>query len=363
LIAFLFLLLSCLYFIILIAVYLGLARLKKPSENRFHSISVIIAARNEEKRILGCLDSLEKLDYPREKFEIIFVDDNSEDKTAEIINAYCQKNSNWKLIQLEKKSEWLKGKKNALLNGIAQAGGELIFTTDADCSVPSAWLKKMVNYFRPEVSMVLGYSPLIKSNKFYFKLLQFDNLFSSIASAAPTKLGYPFTSVGRNLAYRKDSYEDMGGFQALKKFRSGDDIHLTGHFRYQKNGIIDFCADPDTFVQTQIPSSLKEVVQQQIRKNSKTFQLSWSSIIFMMIIFFYYLSLIMIPVFLPARLYLWGALLFIKFALEYVTLLKAANIFQQRDLVPYMPLMQVIYPAYIIFFSVIGTFQFYQWKK
>jgi biofilm PGA synthesis N-glycosyltransferase PgaC len=363
LIAFLFLILSGLYFIILIAVYLGLARLKKPDENRFYSISIIVAARNEEKRIFGCLESLEKLDYPQEKFEIIFVDDNSEDKTAEIIKAYCQKNSNWKLIQLEEKSEWLKGKKNALLNGIAQASGELIFTTDADCNVPSSWLKKMVNYFHPKVSMVLGYSPLIRYSKFYFKLLQFDNLFSSIASAAPTKLGYPFTSVGRNLAYRKDSYEEMGGFQVLQKFRSGDDVHLTGHFRYKKNGIIDFCADPDTFVQTQIPSSFKEVIQQQIRKNSKTFQLSWSSIIFMLNIFIYYLLLILIPVLLPAQLYLWGTLLFIKFALEYVTLLKAANIFKQRDLILYIPLMQVIYPPYIIFFSIIGTFQFYQWKK
>ena len=362
-IAFLFLLLSCLYFIILIAVYAGLGRLKRPSENRFHSISIIVAARNEEKRILDCLESLEKLDYPREKYEIIFVDDSSEDNTADIINTFCQKNSNWRLIQLEKKSEWLKGKKNALLNGIAQASGEVIFTTDADCRVPPGWLRKMVNYFRSEVSMVLGYSPLIRSGKFYFKLLQFDNLFSSIASAAPTKLGYPFTSVGRNLAYRKDSYENMGGFQALKKFRSGDDVHLTGHFRYQKNGIIDFCADPDTFVQTQIPSSFREVVQQQIRKNSKTFQLSWLSIIFMLTIFFYYLLLIMIPMLLPSTLYLWGVLLFIKFALEYVTLLKAANIFKQRDLIPYIPLMQVLYPAYIIFFSIVGTFQFYQWKK
>ncbi len=362
-IAFLFLLLSCLYFIILIAVYAGLGRLKRPSENRFHSISIIVAARNEEKRILDCLESLEKLDYPREKYEIIFVDDSSEDNTADIINTFCQKNSNWRLIQLEKKSEWLKGKKNALLNGIAQASGEVIFTTDADCRVPPGWLRKMVNYFRSEVSMVLGYSPLIRSGKFYFKLLQFDNLFSSIASAAPTKLGYPFTSVGRNLAYRKDSYENMGGFQALKKFRSGDDVHLTGHFRYQKNGIIDFCADPDTFVQTQIPSSFRELIQQQIRKNSKTFQLSWSSIIFMLTIFFYYLLLIMIPMLLPSTLYLWGVLLFIKFALEYVTLLKAANIFKQRDLIPYIPLMQVLYPAYIIFFSIVGTFQFYQWKK
>ena len=363
LIAYLFIILSGFYFILLLIVYVGLNKLKTSGQKYHYDISIIIAARNEETRIKPCLKSLENLNYPVEKFEIIFIDDNSSDRTAEVIRSYCNKYQNWKIISLGEKSRKLKGKKNALQKGIAAAKGELIFTTDADCVVPPDWLSIMSGYFKQGVSMVLGYSPLIKSKRIYFKLLQFDNVFSGIAAAATAKLGYPFTSVGRNLAYRKDAYEDVGGFLSLKKYKSGDDIHLTGRFRHTNNGAIDYCSQADTFVETQIPTTLKEVIQQQIRKNSKTFQLSAWSIFVMLIIFFYYIILYTLPYFLPAWLTTWLVLIVIKFLLEFIPLRKASKIFKQNDLILFIPLMQIVYPIYIIIFSIIGTFQYYHWKK
>ena len=363
LLAYIFLTFSIFYFILLFIVNVGLNRLCTAAQNQDLSISVVVAARNEERRIRPCLNSLESLNYPEGKYEIIFVNDHSSDKTAEIIESYCERNQNWKLISLDEKSTKLKGKKNALLNGISQATGEIIFTTDADCIVPTNWLKAMSQYFKPGISMVLGYSPLLKTDKFYYRLLQFDNVFSGIASAAPAKLGYPFTSVGRNLAYRKDTYEDVGGFLSLKKFKSGDDIHLTGRFRHNNNGKIDYCANPETFVETQIPSTTAEVMQQQIRKNSKTFQLSGWSISIMVAIFIYYFVLAAIPFCLPSWLIIWVFLIVLKFLLEFIPLRKASIIFNQKDLIPYIPIMQIIYPLYIIIFSIIGIFQFYQWKK
>jgi len=362
-IVYLFLILSCFYFILLYVVNIGLNRLKKTGGENEYSISIVIAARDEELRILPCLQSLQKLDYPEDMYEIIFVDDHSSDNTAEIIKSYSTKHQNWKIIRLNEKSTQLRGKKNALQNGISQATGEIIFTTDADCIVPPNWLKIMSGYFRPGISMVLGYSPLVHSQKSYFKLLQFDNLFSAIASAATAKLGYPFTSVGRNMAYRKAAYENVGGFLSLKKFKSGDDIHLTGRFRYKNNGIIDFCAEEETFVKTHIPSTDLEVFQQQIRKNSKTFQLSGWSIAVMLTILIYYFSLILIPLMLPSWINIWIIILIMKFLLEFIPLRNAAKIFKQNSLIPIIPYMQIIYPLYIIIFSIIGTFQFYHWKK
>lgn len=361
--AYLFLVLSCFYFILLIAVIIGLNRVKNPREKQRFSISIIIAARNEEERISPCLESLERLVYPENMYEIIFIDDHSTDNTAEIIRSFCHKYQNWKLIRLNEKSTQLRGKKNALQKGITQANGELIFTTDADCVVPPLWLDVMSGYFKPGVSMVLGYSPLVYSKKWYFRLLQFDNLFSAIASAATAKLGYPFTSVGRNMSYRKDSYDNVGGFLSLKKFRSGDDVHLTGKFRYDDDGYIDFCAKEEAFVKTHIPSTGMEVFQQQIRKNSKTFQLSGLSILIMAMILIYYSLLISIPIIAPTWGTIWIILLVIKFILEYLPLRKATHIFKQSNLIPIIPIMQIIYPFYIIGFSIIGTFQFYHWKK
>ena len=312
---------------------------------------------------MPCLESLERLDFPQDKFEIIFVDDHSADKTSSIISSYCNNHHNWKLISLDKMGKRLRGKKNALQTGISQAKGTLIFTTDADCVVPPKWLKIMSGYFTSDISMVLGYSPLIYSKKWYFRLLQFDNLFSAIVSAATAKLSYPFTSVGRNMAYRKDAYEHVGGFVSLKKYRSGDDVHLTGQFRSYIDGLIDFCAEEDTFVKTQIPSTDLEVLQQQIRKNSKTLQLSSWSILGMSMILLYYIVLILFPFIVPSWLTVWLFLLFLKFLTEFILLKKAAKIFKQSDLIPHLPLMQLLYPPYIIIFSTIGLFQFYQWKN
>ncbi len=338
-------------------------RLKRPGQSKHRSISIVIAARNEETRIEPCLKSLESIDYDKDYYEVILVDDCSTDKTAGIIETYCQRHQNWKIIRLIEKSTHLRGKKNALREGIAQAQNELIFTTDADCVVPCNWLRNMVCYFQDHVSMVLGYSPLIYEKRWYYRLLQFDNLFSAITAAAPVKLGYPFTSVGRNLSYRKDAYHELGGFHALKKFRSGDDIHLTNRFHRHSEGEIEYCADPGTFVQTLIPASNEEVLQQQIRKNSKTFQLSISSIVLMSLIFFYYLLVISLPIIYPSMLIPWLILIFLKFIFEFIPLIKAAIIFRQKDIIPFIPLMQIIYPLYIIVFSLIGSFQHYHWKK
>ena len=367
---YIFIAFSCFYYGLLIAVYIGLRSLQLSysgtidlKEDRLASVSIVIAARNEETRILPCLKSLEKLAYPEDRYEVIFIDDSSSDKTTELIDRFCKKYRNWHLIRIAKKSKQLLGKKNALLQGIAKAKGDIIFTTDADCIVPPGWIQGMVKYFKTGISMVLGYSPLQKGKGFLYRFLQFDNLFSALAAAAPTKLGYPFTSVGRNLAYCKEAYHNVGGFLALKNFRSGDDIHLTTRFRYLNNGKIDYCADADTFVETQLPSSLSDVIHQQMRKNSKTFQLTFSSIVFSLLLAVYYILLIITPIFFPEWLKTWLYLLLLKFLLENIDLVKAAKIFRLKGLIPYIPLMQILYPINIAIFSLLGVTQFYSWKK
>ena len=165
------------------------------------------------------------------------------------------------------------------------------------------------------------------------------------------------------MAYRKDAYENAGGFLALKKFRSGDDVHMTERFRYLNSGNIDYCADTKTFVATKIPDTIKEIFHQQIRKNSKLLKKAGTSIVFSLMLFLYYISLIFIPIFMPQWLNVWLILLLIKLGLEYINLLKAAMIFNQNNLVPFIPLMQIVYPIYIILFSLLGSMGLYSWKK
>jgi len=341
----------------------GLNRLREKVNPIQNFISVVISARNEEKRILPTLESLEKINYPLDKYKIIIIDDASTDNTASIINSYANKHGNWKLIRFENKSSELKGKKKALKEAIDQAKGEIIFTTDADCQVPPNWLQIMSGYFDNQTSMVLGHSPIKPGKGFWNKILEFDNLFSAIVGAAPTKLGFALTSVGRNLAYRKSVYQKVGGFDALKKFKSGDDVHLTERFRRLGKGKIDYCAHPETFVTTIRPSTNREIFHQQIRKNSKTLNKSFPTVLLSLSLFLIFLLFLTFPIFNMDWFALWLFVVIGRFVIEFIALTQASIIFRKKKLIPYLLIMQLIYPFYIMFFSLLGILQIYEWKK
>ncbi len=358
----LFLLFSAFYIGIILLIIWGLRRLKIKTCEQEPTISIVIAARNEALRIMPTLESLTRLEYPKERFEIILVDDASEDGTAEIIERYANRFSNWKLIRLSEKSDALRGKKKALLEALRAATGELIFTTDADCVVPPGWLHAMSCYFEKDVQMVLGNSPLITAKGFWGTFLNFDNLFSAVVTAAPSKLGFPHTGIGRNLAYRKTAYENVGGYAALKKFRSGDDVHLTERFRRKGLGKVDYCVHPDSFVSALPPETGREIFYQQIRKNSKTLKKSLPTVLFSILVFAAYLLFLFLPLLQPSMLGVWLIVIALKTGVEFWALTQAAFVFRRKELIPWFPLMQIIYPAYVIVFSALGALQLYKWK-
>ncbi len=358
----LFLLFSVFYIAVILLILWGLRRLRIKTGDKKPTISIVIAARNEARRITPTLESLTRLDYPEDRFEIILVDDASKDNTAETIQGYVEKFPNWKLIRLKDKNTELRGKKKALLEAVRAATGELIFTTDADCVVPPGWLRTMSCYFEDGVQMVLGNSPLKTAKGFWGTFLNFDNLFSAITTAAPAKLGFPHTSIGRNLAYRKAAYEKAGGYAALKKFRSGDDVHLTEQFRRTGQGKIDYCAHPGTFVYALPPETGQEILYQQIRKNSKTLKKSLPTVFFSVLVFAAYLLFIFLPLLQPSALILWLIVMALKMGVEFWALTQAAFTFRRKELIPWFPLMQILYPAYVIVFSILGALQLYKWK-
>jgi len=358
-----FIILSGFYFIILLLIMLGLKRLKIKSTQVQPTISVLIAARNEASRIRPGLESLSRLNYHSDRFEIIYVDDASSDGTVDIIEKYSDKFENWKLICLKNKSTDMPGKKNALNEALKVATGELIFTTDADCQVPPDWLTNMTAYFDPGTHMVLGHSPLQVKKGFAGIFLAFDNLFSAIVAAAPAKLGFAHTSVGRNLAYRRSEIDQIDGYKALKKFRSGDDVHLTERFRRKSAGKIDYCAHPATFVETLPPSTTREIFHQQIRKNSKVLKKSWPTVFLSILLFITYMMFMFLPLVLSMLSGLWIVIIIIKTLLEFTALTHAAFVFRKKKLIPWFLFFQLIYPFYVITFSLLGALQIYEWKK
>lgn len=353
--------LYCFFVFLVLIVFLKKQKINPVNDQPF--ISVVIAARNEENRIRPTIDSLAKVKYPKDKYEVIFVDDASQDNTANQIEACLKENSNWQLIRITKKGSKLKGKKSALKQAIEKAQGEIILTTDADCIVPENWLSEMASCFDEKTTMVLGHSLLIKRKGWLDKLLRFDNLFSGILVAAPTLLGFPLSSVGRNMAYKKSAYQKSGGYDELSQHKSGDDVHLTELFREKLNGRIVFNLKKDSFTSSKTPDSFGEIIHQQIRKNSKILKKSLPTIALTIFLLTYHLLLVIFPFSTNGSLNTWLSLIAVKFLSEFITLSVAAKKLSDPLLIPLIPIMQIFYPVYVSILGLAGIFQKYEWKK
>jgi cellulose synthase/poly-beta-1,6-N-acetylglucosamine synthase-like glycosyltransferase len=208
----LFLLLA--YILITMAIHFGLGQ-KISKRIRPVSVSIIIAARNEEENLEECLHAIENLKNTQDEIDILIVNDRSEDRTLEIAENFCTRHSNFNLLNITTEKYCLSGKMNALAQGIEKTSGEIIFITDADCQVPPHWVNEMLKYFDSEVGMCGGLTLLSKKDRtegFFTNLQTLDWIFLQAAASGSCHLGMPVSILGNNFAFRRKAYEEIGGF-------------------------------------------------------------------------------------------------------------------------------------------------------
>ena len=180
------------------------------------SVSILIAARNEEEDLPKLLHSLEKLDYPVEKLEILFADDDSKDKTAEILTIWCGKYLHAKQIRVSSdqfQRFHSNGKANALAILATQAKGDYFFFTDADCEVPASWITAGLAPFREKTGMVIGVTQ-VKAFSFLGSMQELDWCNTLSIVKVVTDLGKSTTGLGNNMVVSKEAYVRSGGFEA-----------------------------------------------------------------------------------------------------------------------------------------------------
>jgi len=233
-------------------------------------ISVVVAARNEEKTITALLESLAVQDYPGDLLEIIIVNDNSTDRTpivvSEFISEYRQRTGlNIRLIY-----NTFQGKKSAVRYGIEKSTGELIMTTDADCVVEPGWVRAFASFYaRTGADMILG-EVCQRPDKGFVSLfgrLEFSAL-QAITEAAVVA-GRPVMCNAANMAIKRDVYLKYSG--ALRDdIPSGDDIFLL-HAVKRGGGTIRYVADRAAAVVTAAAVKAAALFRQRARWASKAY--------------------------------------------------------------------------------------------
>ncbi len=252
------------YFIQSVIFIIGIKKkFPKIKEEDFPKASVIVAARNEEENILRCLESLDKLIYPENKLEIIIVDDNSTDKTGELIDNFISGKARFKKIVTKKEIGGLKGKTNALANAIDISTGDIILTTDADCSVNPKWAYTTASFYQENVAIVNGFTSQISNNNFS-GMQSIDFIYLLIVASGTVNLGKPISCIGNNMSYRKSAYLEVGGYENLPFSVTEDSNLLLAISRLKKYKII-YPLEKDALVTSIACPNFKALYRQKKR--------------------------------------------------------------------------------------------------
>ena len=189
---------------------------QKPHHNP--RVSVILPARNEENFIQKCLDSLTAQDYPN--YEIITIDDSSEDSTGSIIAQYAKKNSKVIHVSAGPKPEGWMGKNWACMEGYKKVTGELLLFTDADTKFEKNVISLAVSHLESFSLDALTAIPKMVCLDFWTRITLpvlstfLHTRFSAMRVNDPTKnTGYFF---GSFFIIRKKTYDTVGTHEGVK---------------------------------------------------------------------------------------------------------------------------------------------------
>jgi biofilm PGA synthesis N-glycosyltransferase PgaC len=325
-------------------------------------ISVIVAARNEEENIGKLLSSLEIQTYPSHHFEVIVVDDHSEDKTASVVKAFPFV----KLVQLQF-DQINSYKKKAIETGIAAATGDLIITTDADCIVPQNWLR-IIAAFKEKTNSVFIAAPVVMQNKKTllqtFQSLDFLVL-QGITGASAQKRIHNMCN-GANLAYEKKVFNEVNGFSDIDHIASGDDMLLMQKISKRFPKSVSYLLSQQAIVTTTAATTWKEFFSQRIRWASKA--TTYNDVkIFSALFLVYFLNCALLAMFIAGFWfhYLWIGLvaaIVIKTLVELAFIIPVAKFFNKQDLLILFPFYQPLHIVYTVIAGWLGAFGNFEWK-
>lgn len=207
------------------------------STKEMPAVSVILCAHNEEFNLSQYLPVLLTQDYP--EYEIIVVDDGSEDDTRTVVESFMARDKRIHLTFVPYGARVGSTKKLALTLAAKAAQYDYLLLTDADCTPESRhWIAEMMAGFKEGQTtkdIVLGFGAYFSEPTHVNRLVQYDTLFNGLHYLGAALWGMPYMGVGRNLAYRKALFFDSGGFSHLMTNRAGDDDLFVNHVATSQN--------------------------------------------------------------------------------------------------------------------------------
>jgi len=265
------------YLLVYLRVVLWKENSKTPQTNEMSPVSVIICARNEEANLALNLTSVLEQDYPA--FEVIVVNDCSEDNTEQVLAEFKQKYPHLRSTAIKKNGTFRNNKKFAATLGIKTAQYEWLLFTDADCQPDSSrWIASMSRWFMDGKDIVLGYGSYPVQKSYLNKWIRYDTCFFTMQYFGFAQMGKAYRGVGCNLAYRKSLFFEHKGFAEHAHILSGDDSLFVNQAATERNVAVTYIHEAQT--RTISNMSFKEWIWQKRRhiatgKFYKNSQILW----------------------------------------------------------------------------------------
>jgi len=368
LLSFIFIGLLAFYFIFIRKIRAGITKLGyfKTQSQIDEFISIVIAFRNESENILPNLKSIESQNYPTDNYEVIYVNDFSNDDSLEILSNGISKENIFVHSIAESKLEKAH-KKQAIEFGISKAKGSIVLFTDSDCIVPSDWIATMVAGFEDNTAMISGPVAFADSDSLFGKLqqLEFAGLILTGAGLIGNKT--PIIASSANLAFRKSVFDEVGGYKDLMELSSGDDELLMQKIAYNTNYEVKFCFSKDALVTTSVNKSIEDFNQQRKRWASKGLFYERKEIILQLIsIFLFFVWILILPflgMFLDSKYWIQFAVaLFVKMIIEYAVLQNGIGVLFKKINIALFLLAELLHIPYIVYSAISGAIGNFKWK-
>ena len=337
----------------------------KEMSDSFPLVSIVIAARNEAHQIGATIDGLLAQNYPKDRVEILIIDDHSTDQTAEVVRSYTD--DRIQLIQWNTTQKLNSYKKKAIADAISKSNGEWIVTTDADCQMGPEWLSNLMAFSSlSEVKMVSAPVVFHKEKSLFERLQTLEFLYLIGLGAAGIGLGRASTCNGANLAYRKSTFHEVGGFQGIDQLASGDDELLLHKIAEKYPGSIRFCKQAGAFVFTDAKPDLKSFIQQRKRWASKSTKYRNKGIIALGVSIWLFNALLLgatIGILYDCSYWLVVAGVWMsKVLVEYRFLVPITTFAKRNELLKLLPLVSPLHVMYLVYIGIAGNIGTYEWK-
>jgi glycosyltransferase involved in cell wall biosynthesis len=305
-------------------------------------VSLVICAKNEEVNLQKNLSVVANQNY--DDFEIVLIDDGSNDRSLEIMQEFKSINKKLKIQVISISERESSGKKSALNKGIRATKNDFLILTDADCfPVHRNWISEMTSHFSNDISVVLGYGAYRKiNNSFLNKLIRFETLLTAVQYFSYAKIGKAYMGVGRNIAYKKEVFIESNGFTKHNHIISGDDDLFINQVATKNNTTICYSeqsftiSEPETNLTTWINQKRRHVTSSIHYKNIHRIALG---VFYLSQILFWILSfiLIILNIYLPLTL----SIIFLRFLIWYLIIIKSAKKLNEKDLIIFAPLFEI----------------------